>query len=44
MEAFYYTFGHRDVIVIYTAPDENTAGALSMAVNQPGNAAAVTPT
>ena len=36
VEAFYYTFGHRDVIVIYSAPDEATALALSMAVNQTG--------
>ena len=35
-EAFYYTFGDRDVIVIYTAPDEITATALSLAVNQSG--------
>ena len=36
VEAFYYTFGERDVIVIYSAPDEATALALSMAVNQTG--------
>jgi len=36
LEAFYYTFGDRDVIVIYTAPDEITAAALSLAVNQSG--------
>ena len=36
LEAFYYTFGDRDVIVIYSAPDEITAIALSMAVNQSG--------
>jgi uncharacterized protein with GYD domain len=36
VEAFYYTFGDRDVIVIYSAPDEATALALSMAVNQSG--------
>lgn len=36
VEAFYYTFGERDVIVIYSAPDEATALALSMAVNQSG--------
>src|SRR5829696_6670343 len=36
VEAFYYTFGDRDVIVIYSAPDEITAAALSMAVNQTG--------
>jgi uncharacterized protein with GYD domain len=36
VEAFYYTFGDRDVIVIYSAPDESTAAALSMAVNQTG--------
>lgn len=36
VEAFYYSFGVRDVIVIYTAPDDATALALSMAVNQSG--------
>jgi len=36
LEAFYFTFGDRDVIVIYSAPDEITAIALSMAVNQSG--------
>jgi uncharacterized protein with GYD domain len=36
VEAFYYTFGDRDVIVIYSVPDESTALALSMAVNQSG--------
>ena len=36
MEAFYYTFGKRDVIVIYSAPDESAALALSMAVKQSG--------
>jgi uncharacterized protein with GYD domain len=36
IEAFYYTFGDRDVIVIYSVPDEATALALSMAVNQSG--------
>ena len=36
VESFYYTFGDRDVIVIYSAPDEATALALSMAVNQSG--------
>jgi len=36
VEAFYYTFGDRDVIVIYSVPDETTALALSMAVNQSG--------
>ena len=39
LEAFYYTFGDRDVIVIYSAPDEITAIALSMAVNQSGRLA-----
>ena len=28
LEAFYYTFGNRDVIVIYSAPDAITAAAL----------------
>lgn len=36
LEAFYYTFGERDVIVIYSVPDESSALALSMAVNQAG--------
>lgn len=36
LEAFYYTFGARDVIVIYSAPDEIAAAALSLAVNQSG--------
>ena len=36
VEAFYYSFGERDVIVIYSAPDDATALALSMAVNQTG--------
>ena len=36
VEAFYYTFGERDVIVIYSVPDHSTALALSMAVNQSG--------
>jgi uncharacterized protein with GYD domain len=36
VEAFYYTFGTRDVIAIYTVPDDATAVALSMAVNQSG--------
>jgi uncharacterized protein with GYD domain len=36
VEAFYYTFGHRDVVVIDSIPDESTALALSLAVNQPG--------
>ena len=42
MEAFYYTFGHRDVIVIFTAPDDVTAAALSMAVNQSGKVSLTT--
>jgi len=36
VEAFYYSFGVRDVVAIYTAPDDATALALSMAVNQSG--------
>ena len=36
VEAFYYSFGIRDVVVIYTVPDDATALALSMAVNQSG--------
>jgi uncharacterized protein with GYD domain len=38
LEAFYYTFGDRDVIVIYSAPDEITATiVLSMAANKSGS-------
>ncbi|HUQ80545.1 MAG TPA: GYD domain-containing protein [Gemmatimonadaceae bacterium] len=36
VESFYYMFGDRDVIVIVSVPDESTALALSMAVNQSG--------
>ena len=36
LEAFYYTFGDRDVIAVYSAPDEVSALALAMAVNQSG--------
>jgi uncharacterized protein with GYD domain len=36
VEAFYYVFGERDVILICSAPDDTTAVALSMAVNQSG--------
>lgn len=36
VEAFYYTFGERDVIAIYSVPDESAAVALAMAVNQSG--------
>lgn len=36
LEAFYYTYGPRDVIAIYSAPDDATALAFSMAVNQSG--------
>jgi uncharacterized protein with GYD domain len=36
LEAFYDTYGPRDVIAIYSAPDEATAVAFSMAVNQSG--------
>ena len=36
LETFYYTFGERDVIAIYSAPDEISALALAMAVNQSG--------
>jgi uncharacterized protein with GYD domain len=42
LEAFYFTFGDRDVIVIYSAPDEITAAALSMAVNQSGKVSLTT--
>jgi uncharacterized protein with GYD domain len=36
LESFYYTFGERDVLAIYTVPDEATAAALALAVNQSG--------
>ena len=36
VEAFYYTFGNRDVVIIASIPDESSALALSMAVNQSG--------
>jgi len=36
VESFYYTFGNRDVIAIYSVPDDSAAAALSMAVNQSG--------
>jgi uncharacterized protein with GYD domain len=36
LEAFYYTFGNRDVIAIYSVPDESTAAAFAMAVNRSG--------
>jgi uncharacterized protein with GYD domain len=36
LEAFYYTFGNRDVVAIYSVPDESTAAAFAMAVNQSG--------
>jgi uncharacterized protein with GYD domain len=36
MECLYYTFGARDVIAIYTVPDEATAAALALTVNQSG--------
>jgi len=42
LEAFYYTFGHRDVIVIYSAPDEITAAAVSLAVNGSGKVSVTT--
>ena len=42
LEAFYYTFGHRDVVAIYSAPDDVTAAALSLAVNQSGKVSLTT--
>jgi uncharacterized protein with GYD domain len=42
LEAFYYTFGNRDVIAIYSAPDDVSALALSMAVNQSGKVTVTT--
>lgn len=42
LEAFYFSFGKRDVIAIFSAPDEITALALSMAVNQSGKVSLTT--
>ena len=42
LESFYYTFGKRDVIAIYSVPDESAAAALSMAVNQSGKVSITT--
>ena len=36
LEAFYYSFGETDVFVIVDLPDQVTAAALSLAVNQSG--------
>ncbi len=36
VEAFYYTFGDKDVIVIGTLPDNATAAALAYKVNSSG--------
>ena len=36
LDAFYYTFGANDVIVICDVPDANTGLALSLAVNASG--------
>jgi uncharacterized protein with GYD domain len=38
MEAFYFTFGDNDVIVIAQLPDDATAAAISMAVGASGAA------
>jgi uncharacterized protein with GYD domain len=36
LESFYYVFGERDVVAIFTVPDAATAAALALAVNQSG--------
>jgi len=38
MEAFYFTFGKEDAIVIAEVPDNTTAAALSLAVSASGAA------
>ena len=35
--SWYYTFGEYDVLVIYEAPDENTAAAIGLAAISPGH-------
>ena len=42
LESFYFSFGDRDVIVIYSVPDESAAAALSMAVKQSGRVSITT--
>ena len=42
LESFYFSFGDRDVIVIYSVPDESAAAALSMAVKQSGKVSITT--
>jgi uncharacterized protein with GYD domain len=36
MEAFYYSFGTQDVVLIVDAPDNVSAAAISLAVNAAG--------
>ena len=36
LECFYYVFGERDVVAVYTVPDAVTASALALAINQSG--------
>ncbi len=36
LECFYYAFGERDVVGIYAVPDEASAAAFALAVNQSG--------
>ena len=36
LEAFYFTFGDRDAVIIIDVPDNVAAAALSMAVNSTG--------
>lgn len=38
VEAFYYTLGHDDAIVIVNLPDQEAAIAISLAVNASGGA------
>ena len=36
LEAFYFTFGERDVLAIIDLPDESSAAALSLAIGAAG--------
>lgn len=36
LECFYFAFGERDVLAVYTVPDAADAAALALAVNQSG--------
>src|SRR5438105_15929980 len=36
LEQFYWSFGHDDYLAIFAAPDDITAGAISVAAGSPG--------